>query len=192
MGEKPKVLLIDPPWQFRVWSRDTGQGRSAEAHYPTMSLGELKALSFSDVMAPDSAMLMWATFPTLPEALELGKAWGYTYKTVAFTWVKTTKHGKWHMGMGYYTRANSEICLLFTRGKPLKRKAKNVRQLLIAPVRRHSQKPDEQYERIEALFDGPYLEAFARQAWPGWGRWGNEVESTIEIALLPADEEKSA
>jgi N6-adenosine-specific RNA methylase IME4 len=77
--------------------------------------------------------------------------------------------------MGYYTRQQTELCLLATRGKPAVRD-RGVRQLIIAPRREHSRKPDEQYERIERLVDGPYLEMFARQKWPGWDSWGNEVE----------------
>lgn len=180
------VLLADPPWQFRVWSEDTGQGRSAEAHYPTMSLDRLKALQVQNILAKDAVVFMWATYPTLPEAFALGEAWGLTYKTVAFTWIKTTVNDKWHVGMGYYTRANPEICLLFTRGKTLPRKSKSVRNLMVAQIGKHSQKPDEQYARIEALFDGPYLELFARRPYPGWAVWGNEVESDVEIGFQNA------
>lgn len=190
------TILIDPPWRFEVWSRDTGLDRSAENHYPTMTIEALKALPIQSQMASDCAVFMWACWPTLPDALALGAAWGLEYKTCAFVWAKTTRkvawrysllpiddNDHWHMGMGYWTRANTEMCLLFTRGNP-KRKSASVRQLLITPIAEHSRKPDEQYTRIEALVDGPYLEMFARRKREGWASWGNEVVSDIELGVV--------
>lgn len=185
------ALLIDPPWSFNVWSKATGHGRSAESHYPTMSIEAMKALPVPDIMAKNCAVFMWVTWPTLPEALELGKAWGLQYKTCAFMWAKLNKRvegrfvemrddANWFMGMGYWTRANTEPCLLFTKGSP-KRKATDVRQLVVSAIQRHSQKPNMIYNRIERLVDGDYCELFARQTWPGWDCWGNEVESTVSL-----------
>lgn len=192
------AIYVDPPWQFRVWDTATGQGRSAELHYPTMSLDELKALPVPALMADNCAVFMWATWPTLPDAMALGAAWGLTYKTCAFNWVKMNKMqtDKPFVGMGYWTRANSEPCLLFTKGNP-RRKSRGVEQIIVewtggfwdafetetvaTPIQRHSQKPNAIYGRIEALVDGPYLELFARQAWPEWDRFGNEVDSTVEL-----------
>ena len=164
-----------------------------------MTLDNIKDTPVGEVAAKDCVLLMWAVDPMLPEALEVGKAWGFTYKTVGFIWAKMRKEGStrhllheaadhkmFPMGTGYWTRANPEMCLLFTRGKP-KRAAADVRKLLIAPRREHSRKPDEQYSRIERLVDGPYLELFARQAWPGWAAWGNEV-GKFEAAALPAND----
>ena len=124
----------------------------------------------------DCALFLWTTDTHLPQALDLIKAWGFEYKTVAFTWAKTTKKEKWHFGCGYWTRANPEQCWLATRGHP-PRLAKNVRQLIVSPVREHSRKPDEIYERIEQLVPGPYLELFARcTPPPGWdARESNEL-----------------
>ncbi len=189
------VIYADPPWSFRVWSKDTGQGRSAEAHYSTMSTDAICALPVADLAADNCALLMWATWPTLPDAMRVGAAWGFEYKTLAFDWLKLTATGQhWHIGMGYYSRANSEPCLLFTKGTP-KRKSKGVRQLivddaeqrptlfelpLVAPVSVHSAKPLEAYRRIEALLDGPYLELFARIAYPGWDAWGNQAPNCID------------
>ena len=190
--KKYSVIYADPPWEFRVWSADTGKGRSAEAHYNTLSLDVLRNMPVHDLAAPDSALFMWATWPTLPEALELGAAWGFEYKTLAFDWLKRTASGSsWHMGMGYWTRANSEPCLLFTRGSP-KRRSRGVRQLIVdvgqqslfppivQPVSAHSAKPIEAYERIEALLDGPYLELFARVQYTGWDTWGDEAPNAID------------
>lgn len=185
------VILCDPPWRFRVWNRDTGMGRSAESHYPTMTTEDLARLPVSDLALPDSVLLLWATAPMLPEAFALGAAWGFTYKTVGLTWAKTTRRGLgFHMGMGYWTRANCEFCLLFAKGSP-KRKARDVRQLLIAPLGQHSEKPWEQYGRIERLLDGPYIELFARKARRGWVSLGNELDGR-DIAQAITDEASDA
>ena len=192
-----RVIYADPPWQFKVWS-DRGDKRNgiAEAHYRTMPIEKLCALPVSTLATSDCALFMWATWPTLPDALRLGAAWGFEYKTCAFCWLKRTPNGNsWHVGMGYWTRANSEPCLLFTRGAP-KRKSKGVRQLIadvgqqelfppiVEPLTIHSAKPFEAYRRIEALLDGPYLELFARNAWPGWDCWGNEAPESSEAARV--------
>ena len=117
----------------------------------------------------------------MPDALQVIDAWGFVYKTCAFTWLKGTtlplfpdEPMKDKMGLGHWTRANSEVCLLATRGKP-KRMDAGVRQVIQAPLREHSRKPDEVYERVERLVEGPYLELFARRRWPGWEAWGNET-----------------
>jgi N6-adenosine-specific RNA methylase IME4 len=94
------------------------------------------------------------------------------------------------MGQGYWTRANPEDCWLATRGHP-KRLHADVRQFITAPVAEHSRKPDEIYERIERLVDGPYLELYARRDRPGWMTWGNELpfvlaEDTVAQKLVGA------
>ena len=190
-----RALLVDPPWAFRVWSEDTGNGRSASAHYPTMTVDELKVLPVPSLMAENCAVFMWATWPTLPDALALGAAWGLEYKTCAFNWVKLNKvqTDQPFVGMGYWTRANSEPCLLFTKGTP-RRKSRAVRQIILewiggmfetetlaTPIQEHSQKPNAVYRRIEALVEGPYCELFARRVWRGWDRWGNEIDSTVRM-----------
>jgi N6-adenosine-specific RNA methylase IME4 len=172
------ALLVDPPWTWISWSK-TNQTRAAENHYSVMTLDDIKALPVSDLAAPDCALFLWAIDPMIPQALEVIKAWGFVYKTVAFTWAKTTRRTigplpRWHLGLGYWTRKNPEMCLLATKGKP-KRLARNVRQLIVSPVRQHSRKPAEQYERIEALVAGPYCELFARETRPGWTSLGDEV-----------------
>lgn len=187
---KYDVIYADPPWQFKVWS-NKGVGRSAEMHYKTQSINFLRDMNIEALCNPNCVLLMWVTFPCLEQGLELGKSWGFTYKTVAFTWVKTNKSNtNAFIGMGYYTRSNAEIVLLFTKGKTLERKSKNVPQVLISPRGRHSEKPDEIRKRIVRLFgDVPRLELFARQnsseitedIFEGWDVFGNEVENSIEI-----------
>jgi N6-adenosine-specific RNA methylase IME4 len=171
------AILIDPPWQYNMVAGKTAKRwGTADAHYNLMTPADLEAMPVRDLAAPDCALFMWATMPVLPQAIELGAAWGFKYKTCAFTWVKNNRGGfGFYMGLGMWTRANAELCLLFTRGAP-KRKAADVRQVIMAPVRRHSQKPDEQYDRIMRLVDGPYVEVFARRPWPGWDAIGNEID----------------
>lgn len=185
--KKYDIIYADPPWHFKVWSKK-GAGRSAENHYLTQSGEFLKGMKIQTLCKPDCVLLMWATFPCLEQALELGKSWGFTYKTVAFTWVKTNKsNDKIFAGMGYYTRANAEIVLLFTKGKAITRQARDVPQVLISSRGKHSEKPDEIRKRIVRLFgEVDRLELFARQGsseniFEGWDVFGNEVDNSIEI-----------
>ena len=174
-----EIIYADPPWRY---SAKKVQG-AAENHYPTMSIDELCALPVAELAAKDSALFMWATFPQLPEALRLIRAWGFTYKSVAFVWLKKNKKAdSWFYGLGFWTRANAEICLLATRGRP-KRAARDVKQVILSHVERHSQKPEEARRRIEALMgDVPRIELFARASPPGGDVWGNEVASDIRLA----------
>lgn len=180
--KKYSVILADPPWAFRAWS-NKGMGRSAEQHYSTMRLENIKALPVADLAAEDCVLFLWATFPMLKEALEVIDVWGFTYKTVAFTWVKENRKSPglfW--GLGYWTRANAEVCLLATRGSP-KRQSAAVHQVILSPIEQHSKKPDAVRERIVALMgDVPRAELFARQETPGWDVWGNEVECSPGLA----------
>lgn len=148
-----------------------------------MRESELASLPVSSLAAPDCVLFLWICWPILEQSLRLLPAWGFTYKTCAFAWIKANTQqmdllrddGDPFAGLGYWTRANSEVCLLATRGKP-KRLNADVRQGIIAPRREHSRKPDGIHERIERLVAGPYLELFARQRRPGWDVWGNEVD----------------
>ena len=129
----------------------------------------------SDWAADDCGVLMWCVDTMLTEALEVIKAWGFKYKKVGFTWAKQNKNDLgMFTGLGYWTRSNPEMCLLATKGKP-KRLSKAVRQLIISQRQEHSRKPDEVYDRIEQLLDGPYVELFARRERKGWDSWGNEL-----------------
>ena len=163
------------------WKRFKG---SPAKHYETMSLDDIKALPVGDYAAPDSALLLWAVWPLLPEALAVMRCWGFTYKTAAFVWGKTTRAGRPAIGMGYYTRSASEVCLLGIRGN-VKRLSKSVRQLIIEPRREHSRKPDRIHTDIEQLFPGPYLELFARQQRPGWTCVGDQVDRIQRNGGLP-------
>ena len=177
IGKYP-IIYADPPWRY---SAKKVQG-AAENHYPTMSIDELCALPVAELAAKDSALFMWATFPQLPEALRLIRAWGFTYKSVAFVWLKKNKKAdSWFYGLGFWTRANAEVCLLATKGHP-KRQAADIHQFIISPIEAHSKKPDETRDKIVSLMgDRPRVELFARQTPPGWDVWGNEVEPTAGL-----------
>ena len=174
--KKYSVIYADPPWQYA----QMGLHGAAAKHYPTMGIDELCTLPVADLAATDCVLFLWATFPQLPNALRLIKAWGFTYKSVAFVWLKKNRKTEgWFYGLGFWTRSNAEICLLATRGHP-KRQAANVHQFIISPIDAHSKKPEEAREKIIALTgDVPKIELFARQSPPGWDVWGNEVKSTI-------------
>lgn len=169
------VIYADPPWFWQARS-PKGEDRSAKNHYPVMSLADIKALHPQiDIWAADDCVLfLWAINSMLPQALEVIDAWGFTFKTVGFTWVKTNKNGAPFTGMGYWTRQNTESCLLATRGKP-QRLAKKIPQVLLAPRGEHSAKPAEIHARIKLLVPGPYMEMFARKRAWGWDAWGNEI-----------------
>ncbi len=180
--KKYNIIYADPPWQYRVWSKK-GSGRSAESHYPTMSKKEIANLPIQNICEKDSVLFLWVTFPCLVEGIELIKSWGFDYKTIGFTWVKKNKKSpSWFWGMGYYTRANAEICLLATKGKPLKRISKAVHSIIDTPIEKHSKKPDCARDRITQLFgELPRIELFARQHADGWDCWGNEVEDMVVL-----------
>lgn len=184
---KFSLIEADPPWHFKTYS--SKGDRIQQNHYKVMTLDDIKGLPVKEVTTDDCALLLWGTWPLLPQCLEVGQAWGFTYKTCAFDWVKSTINGHWHFGNGYWTRANSEPCLLFTKGKP-NRINKGVSQIisasrphdfqyenaLIAQVKKHSQKPDEFYKKVELLFgDVPKLRLFARSTRPQWVSLGNEI-----------------
>jgi N6-adenosine-specific RNA methylase IME4 len=150
---------------------------------------ELNALPVGDLAADDCVLFLWTCWPVLPWSLRTIEAWGFTYKTCGFAWVKA--HAKQidmfrddiepHMTLGYWTRSNSEVCLLATKGNP-KRRATDVRQAIIEPRREHSRKPDCVPSRIERLVAGPYLELFARTQRPGWTVWGNQTDKFQAVA----------
>ena len=181
MEKKYQVIYADPPWSYKVYSQK-GMGRSAENHYPTMSVEEIRALPVGDLADTDCALFLWVTMPCLIEGLSVLKAWGFTYKTVAFVWVKQNRRAdSLFWGMGYWTRSNVELCILATKGRP-KRKSAAVHQVILSRIEEHSKKPKEARERIERLLgDVPRIELFARQKTEGWDVWGNEVESDIEM-----------
>jgi N6-adenosine-specific RNA methylase IME4 len=193
MPNRYQLIAADPPWNFRNWGADKvgvthERSRGANKHYPTMTIDDICALPVESMAAPDSVLLLWMVWTHLPEALRVIEAWGFEYKTCAYTWVKANPGGMgFFTGMGYYTRANTEACLLATRGKGLVRQAADVGQLIYSPVKKHSQKPKEFFWKTERLFgDVSRVELFARRTRPGWDAWGNEVECTAQLAVAGA------
>lgn len=183
-GKKFKSMGSDPQWKFLTRSA-LGDGRSANVHYKTEEVDRIKNLPVGELLDDDGAFYMWMVDWCPQDALDLLAHYGLRHVTTAFTWIKTNgegaldiwSHSTWHMGQGYWTRANPEDCWMATRGKP-KRLYADVRQLIIAPLMEHSRKPDAWLERIERLTEGPYLELQARRPRAGWTSWGDELEFT--------------
>lgn len=173
--KKYNIIYADPPWSFKTYS-DKGKGRSADNHYPVMNIDDIKNLPIQHIVGDDCVLFLWVTFPLLKEGIEVLESWGFTYKTVGFNWVKRNKvSDSWFWGLGYWTRSNSEICLLGTKGNP-KRISAGVHQIVDDRIMRHSKKPDTVRQRIvELCGDLPRIELFAREKPLGWDVWGNEV-----------------
>ncbi len=164
------IIYADPAWPYDRPMRPFP--------YPTMDMESLKKIPVGELADKDCALFLWATFPKLNEALVVINAWGFQYITTAFTWIKTYSKGKLYLGLGHYTRSNAEICLLAKKGhiKRFRRNTK-VEQVIIAPIRKHSQKPSIVRDRIVELFgDLPRIELFARDRVPGWDSLGNELD----------------
>ena len=153
-----------------------------KSSYDVLNTDTIMSFDVASIADKTSMLFLWATYPMIKHALSVMDAWGFEYKTVAFTWVKNNRSGVgFHFGLGYWTRANPEICLLGIRGKPHRINA-DIPNLLISPLREHSRKPDEARDRIIRLCgDLPRIELFARRKVEGWDCWGNEVDSDIEL-----------
>ena len=179
--KKYSIIYADPPWQYKVYSKN-GLGRSAESHYPTMELEDIQALPVGELADTDCILFMWTTIPLLKDCFSVMKAWGFEYKTVGFVWIKQNKKSdSLFWGMGHWTRANAEFCMLATKGRP-KRKSAGVHQVIISHIEEHSKKPDiVRHKIIELVGDLPRVELFAREKADGWDAWGNEVDCDIEI-----------
>lgn len=187
-------ILADPPWHFKAYDKNAGgtPHRTEADHYATVTVDEMKKWPVAELAAKDCALAMWVIGSHLDQAIELGRAWGFRYVTDLFVWVKSGKKDPQSrpISMGYWSRKQTETCLLFTKGSP-KRLDAGVRQLIegddhliYEPKREHSRKPDDQYSRLERLVNGPYLELFARTHRPGWEAFGNE---THKFGVTDAD-----
>ena len=170
-----RAILIDPPWRFILQNEKTGAAKSPQAHYQCWDLDQIQALPVSSLAAPDCLLVMWATYPMLQEGLDTLKAWGFRYVSGG-SWAKQSSTGRaWAFGPGYVFRSAAEPYLAGAIGRP-RYGSKSVRNLIVAPVRQHSRKPDEIYDHIEALIDGgPWCEVFATQERSGWDSWGDQL-----------------
>lgn len=174
--KKYNIIYADPPWAY-LWGKGKDGGHFApEKHYQTMEVDEICKLNVKKIADKNCALLMWATMPTLPDAIRVIKEWGFRYKTCAFTWVKTRKEGQPLAGMGSYTKSNAELCLLTMRGH-IKSVDKTVPQIVMQQRMGHSVKPPQVRDKIVQLFgDIPRVELFARQSAEGWDCLGNEID----------------
>jgi N6-adenosine-specific RNA methylase IME4 len=167
------VVLADPPWSFITYS-PKGWHKSAHAHYPCMDLSDILALPVAALAAPDSVLVLWSTQVHLLHALAVLDRWGFSFKTVA-AWAKQSKSGqRWQFGTGYRLRSAAEFFLIGTRGRP-RQLSRSSRNLIVAPVREHSRKPDEIYELIERTWPGPHVELFARYPRTAWNQWPEPI-----------------
>lgn len=179
------LIEADPAWGWVSFAgKASAPHRTADEPYPVMTLDEMKAMPVDQIAAPNCLLNMWVIGSHLDQAIELGRTWGFTFKSDGFVWVKTGKHDPAvrPIGMGKWVRKQVEYSLLFSRGKPSRTDA-GVRQLMetgdqviYAPKREHSRKPDERYDRLERLAAGPYVELFARHQRVNWDVWGNDTE----------------
>jgi N6-adenosine-specific RNA methylase IME4 len=173
IGTQAGAILADPPLAFHTRS-PKGEGRAPQHHYRCMQFEELAELPIASIAAADCSLFLWIPLRSVFLVKPLMQAWGFSFSGAAFAWTKQNKNSGWFMGTAYGTRHNVEICWLGRRGSP-RRKSRAVRELIVAPRREHSRKPDEIYSRIETLCDGPYVELFARQQWPNWICVGDEA-----------------
>lgn len=192
-----RAIIADPPWEYRNNTARGGAGR----HYPTMSLEQLCSLPIQELAAKDCLLVLWATWPQLPEAMALLQAWGFMYKT-GLPWIKTLDEPKmdlfggvdWRpkMGNGFWLRGCSELILLAIKGKVPVPAPEDRLLGLLAPTVRHSRKPDSIHALVERMSSGPYLELFARRPKIGWDVFGNEVEGSIQMGALEVEDEQQA
>lgn len=182
---KYQIIYADPPWKYRQGaSMGTNFAGAADRHYGCMYYEDICALPVSKLASEKCILFLWVTFPMLREGLEVIKAWGFEYKTVAFTWIKANVNNMGFLfGVGYYTKSNAEVCLLATKGNAHQLvKDNSISQMIMTPKMPHSRKPAEVRERIvQLLGELPRIELFARKKVEGWDCWGNEVDSDIDL-----------
>jgi N6-adenosine-specific RNA methylase IME4 len=173
-NKKYQIIYADPPWSYR--DKALAGNRGACCKYPIMSIDEIKNLPIQNITAKNCILFLWITMPKLNEVFQVINAWGFEYKTNAFTWIKRNKKSNsWFWGMGRWTRANAELCLLATKGKP-KRVNAGIHSIIDSPIGEHSKKPDIAREKIvELCGDLSRIELFAREQHEGWDVWGDEV-----------------
>lgn len=171
------ILYVDPPWKFNNKKTGGSMKSGASTKYPVMSLEELKSLPIDKLASDNCFLFMWWISSQPKEAIQLAEAWGFKVKNMtAFNWVKKTKKDNDYFGMGFYTRAGSEQCLIAVKGKP-KVVNHGVRSVVHSTIDVHSKKPDEVRQRIVKLCgDIPRVELFARNHAPGWLSIGNEID----------------
>lgn len=176
INKKYNIIYADPPWNYNDKRKGKKISGGAELHYPTMKIDDIKNLPIKNIADDNCMLFLWVTFPNLQEGLDVIKSWGFKYKTLGFSWIKTNKNnGKPFFGIGYYTKSNCEICLIGFPFTPIKQ-SNYVSSVVISQREEHSKKPDEIRNKIvELCGDIPRIELFARQTIKDWDCWGNEV-----------------
>jgi len=183
--KKYQIIYADPPWKYETWTElktEKLRRKCGSLCYPAMTLDQICSLPIQSIADDKCILFLWITMPKLNEVFRVIESWGFIYKTCAFTWVKQNPSGQGiYSGLGHWTLANPELCLLATHKKFPKR-ISSVKQLIFAPRGEHSRKPNEARDRIVQLVgDLPRIELFAREKVEGWDCWGNEVESDIDL-----------
>jgi len=180
-GKRFGVIYADPPWPFATWG-ESGKSRSPDNHYGTNAVDDIMKLPVAALAADHCALLLWCTGPhiAIGSHVKVIEAWGFRPSTIAFDWIRQNQRSDgFHVGMGYWSRSNSEQCFIAIIGSP-RRLATDVHQVVITRVGEHSEKPDEVRRRIERLLPGPYLELYGRKQVEGWCVWGNEVVAPLK------------
>jgi N6-adenosine-specific RNA methylase IME4 len=177
-----RIITADPPWNFKSNSL-AKPGRNARRHYACMTPVELAEMPIQDRLAADAALFLWITGPFLAIGahIPLMEAWGFEPSGMAFVWIKLNPNASPQcfsardlaMGGGFTTRKNAEYCLIGKRGRSVRRSA-SVHEVIIAPRREHSRKPDAFYDRVIQYSEGPRLELFGRQSRDGFDVWGDQ------------------
>lgn len=178
--KKYSIIYADPPWNYRdKREKHPRLCGGASKHYKTLSVEEIKTMDLPST-EPNCMLFLWVTFPNLQEGLDVIKAWGFKYKTLGFSWIKTNvKDGKPFFGIGYYTKSNCEVCLIGVKGKPIKI-SNYVSSVIIAPREKHSKKPTIVRDKIvELCGDIPRIELFARETADGWDSWGDQLREEV-------------
>lgn len=172
---KYQIIYADPPWEYR--DNKGNLPKLGGKTYPTMSLEDIKDLPIPELSDKNSVLFLWVTMPMLHEGLDVMHEWGFLYTTCAFVWVKLNPSGVGiYSGLGHWVNGNAELCLFGKKGRP-QRVAKNIKQIVMAPRGRHSQKPDEVRDRIVQLMgDLPRIELFAREKTEGWDAIGYDLD----------------
>ena len=189
--KKYNIIYADPPWEYQ--DKANAGKRGACHKYPTMGIQSLAQLPVKEMLHRNAVLFLWVTMPMIADSFKIITFWGFEYKTCAFVWIKqNANRNTLFMGMGNWTRANAELCLLATRGK-LKRINAGIEQVVLSPIREHSRKPDIVRQRIvELMGDLPRIELFARKddsqpdmfgydRFEGWDVWGNEAEGSVDF-----------
>jgi N6-adenosine-specific RNA methylase IME4 len=183
--QKYKVIYADPPWHYNDFRDCPSMGGGVEGHYNSMKTEDICNLPIKDLADENCLLFLWVTFPCLKDGFKVMESWGFKYSSIGFNWVKLNSDGTPFFGIGYYTKSNSELCLIGLKGKASELVVSDkVSSVILSKRREHSRKPDEARKRIiELCGDIPRIELFARERFEGWDVWGNEIPTSTQHIL---------